>query len=301
MKRWLFCACLLVFAAALLCPAAFADSDFTYELLEDGTARITGCRLDGDIVIPASVDGHTVTCLEEELFYNCHFVTSVTIPATVTYFGSDPYDNMWDYVFSYCWNLKAIHVASGNPSFCDVNGVLFSKDKTILYNYPCSREGSTFHVPSTTQDLCCTSFAYSGLDALYLDNPNTWWYTYTFYGTGNMTTYYLPGGNSERCANRDIEAGRSRESSSTYCRFAAFSGEDDSATLTLPDSILVIEDEAFANTGASRVVIPEGCATIRSRAFADCRNLRRVRLPSSLSYRASNAFDGCTNLTIEEQ
>ena len=300
MKKWLLCACLLAFAASLLC-AASAESGFTYEILDDGTASVTGCSLYGDIVIPIRIDGHTVTNLARQLFYGRQGITSVTIPATVTYFGTSQSDNMWDYVFSYCNDLEAIHVAAGNPSFCDVDGVLYNKNRTILYNYPCGKGASVYHVPSVTQDLCCTSFAYCGLDALYLDNPDTWWYTYTFYATGDTTTYYLPGGESEYCAKRDIAAGRSRDTDSTYCRFLPAQEEDDAATLTLPAGILVIEDGAFANTAASRVVIPEGCRTIRSRAFANCRNLRRVRLPGCLSSRASDAFEGCGEIIFEEQ
>ena len=171
---------------------------FTYELLADGTASITGCSLTGDVVIPDTVDGYTVTNLHRELFYGNSELTRVWVPATVTYFGDDPTDCTFTYVFSYCYNLTSINVASDNPSFRSVDGVLYSKDMRVLYNYPCSRAGETYHVPEETAVLDCTSFACAyNLRHLYLDSPQTTWRTYTFFGDGDLYVHYLPGGYSE--------------------------------------------------------------------------------------------------------
>ena len=171
---------------------------FTYELLADGTASITGCSLTGDVVIPDTVDGYTVTNLHRELFFGNSELTRVWVPATVTYFGDDPTDCTFTYVFSYCDNLTSINVASDNPSFRSVDGVLYSKDMRVLYNYPCSRAGETYHVPEETAVLDCTSFARAyNLRHLYLDSPQTTWRTYTFFGDGDLYVHYLPGGYSE--------------------------------------------------------------------------------------------------------
>ncbi len=171
---------------------------FSYELLADGTASITGCTLTGDVVIPDTIDGYTVTNLQRELFYGSSGLTSVRVPATVTYFGDDPTDSTFTYVFSYCYNLTSINVASDNPSFRSVDGVLYSKDMSVLYNYPCSRAGETYHVPEETAVLDCTSLARAfNLRHLYLDSPETTWRTYTFFGDGNLYVHYKAGGYSE--------------------------------------------------------------------------------------------------------
>ena len=62
--------------------------------------------------------------------------------------------------------------------------------------------------------------------------------------------------------------------------------------LTLPGSLQVIEEEAFAGTAADTVIIPYGVTTIGSRAFADS-NIRSVVIPDSVTSIASDAFDGC--------
>lgn len=190
---------------------------FTYELLADGTASITGCSLTGDVVIPDTVDGYTVTNLHRELFFGNSELTRVWVPATVTYFGDDPTDCTFTYVFSYCDNLTSINVASDNPSFRSVDGVLYSKDMRVLYNYPCSRAGETYHVPEETAVLDCTSFACAyNLRHLYLDSPQTTWRTYTFFGDGVLYVHYLPGGYSESTVQYYMDKGLYTEADENF-------------------------------------------------------------------------------------
>jgi len=64
-------------------------------------------------------------------------------------------------------------------------------------------------------------------------------------------------------------------------------------TLTLPAAIKEVEAEAFMNVSAQVIIVPNGCVTIGSRAFANCTNLRYVILPSTLETLADDAFAGC--------
>ena len=87
----------------------------------------------------------------------------------------------------------------------------------------------------------------------------------------------------------------------------------------LPDSIDVIADGAFENSGIKRISMEEGIKEIGERAFADademtsvtfansitkigleafsgCSSLRSATLPSSLTKIPDNAFEGCSDL-----
>ncbi|MBR4441842.1 MAG: leucine-rich repeat domain-containing protein, partial [Clostridia bacterium] len=68
--------------------------------------------------------------------------------------------------------------------------------------------------------------------------------------------------------------------------------------LVLPAGLTAIEAEAFCGIAADSVVIPEGCTTIGSRAFADCADLIEIVIPASVTSIADDAFDGSDNLTI---
>ena len=72
----------------------------------------------------------------------------------------------------------------------------------------------------------------------------------------------------------------------------------DARVFTLPGSLERIEAEAFEGSIATMFVIPEHCTAIESRAFANCRSLVRVVIPSSVRTIADDAFDGCYGLTI---
>ncbi len=95
--------------------------------------------------------------------------------------------------FYSCWALQNIEVDENNPNYCDVDGVLYNKDKTELLCYPCDhdeylrqkhgyekelyrdevtpqyeRDIQTYVVPSTVKKLDEMCFNYANLRAIYL-------------------------------------------------------------------------------------------------------------------------------------
>lgn len=69
--------------------------------------------------------------------------------------------------------------------------------------------------------------------------------------------------------------------------------------LKLPDSLNTIEPEAFAGTAAEVIILPDGCTSVGSKAFADCDNLVYVFVPASLEGKLpDDVFDGCENVQI---
>lgn len=69
--------------------------------------------------------------------------------------------------------------------------------------------------------------------------------------------------------------------------------------LDLPADLTVIEDGAFIGADAEMVIIPAGCTSIGSRAFADMPNLRYVQLPAGATV-ATDAFEGCDVVEVVE-
>ncbi|MBQ8162093.1 MAG: leucine-rich repeat domain-containing protein [Clostridia bacterium] len=66
----------------------------------------------------------------------------------------------------------------------------------------------------------------------------------------------------------------------------------------LPRSILAVEEKAFLGSAVSSVNVPRGCESIGSRAFAECRNLQTVFIPSTVREIAEDAFEGSTLVTL---
>ena len=63
-------------------------------------------EVSGDIEIPSTVDGQTVTSIPYDVFSNCTNLTSVTIPSTVTSISYDAFSN--------CTNLTSVTFAEGS-------------------------------------------------------------------------------------------------------------------------------------------------------------------------------------------
>ena len=65
------------------------------------------------------------------------------------------------------------------------------------------------------------------------------------------------------------------------------------ANFVLPQSVDTIGSDAFREIAAVAVLIPDGAAVIGENAFADCKALRQITIPPSVTQIAATAFDGC--------
>jgi len=72
----------------------------------------------------------------------------------------------------------------------------------------------------------------------------------------------------------------------------------DEADLVLPTQLTMIDKEAFAGLRVESINCPEGLEEIGGRAFADCVNLKYIYIPNTTLAIATDAFAGCSDLTI---
>ncbi len=70
------------------------------------------------------------------------------------------------------------------------------------------------------------------------------------------------------------------------------------STVTIPDSVTTIGEEAFANcTSLTSVLIPSSVTAIGDCAFRNCTSLTSVSIPNSVTEIGATAFANCTSLT----
>ncbi len=71
----------------------------------------------------------------------------------------------------------------------------------------------------------------------------------------------------------------------------------DLAVIRLSANLKTIEEEAFEGLACEAIIIPDGCTSIGSHAFRNCRNLKYIRVPAGAEI-APDAFEGCENVVV---
>ena len=281
-------------ASKTLTNGAYVTSgDYTYTLLEDGSARIIDYTGDAEaLTVPAELDGHLVrqigdrafsacfsltsvrlpkglTAIGEDAFQRCESLTSIALPEGLTAIGDnaffscgltsialpDSLTSMGANPFLGCSSLTAIDISPDHPVFAQADGVLYEKASGTLVCYPAGKADCSFAVPEGTLSI--------GDDA--------------FDGCFFLTSVALPDG-------------------LTAIGEGAFAGCFFLRTVTLPDSLTTIGDSAFmACFALSAVALPEGLISIGDDAFVGCASLTSIALPDSLTSIGEGAFDGCSD------
>lgn len=149
--------------------------DFIFEIYDTNIKIIEYTGTEDVVTIPETVEGKPVTVIGEEAFYEkskmteihlpsgietiekgafyrCYSLTSVTIPATVMQIGSG--------AFFRCGSLQNITVDTENSNYCDIDGVLFTKDKTQLHTYPEGRTATQYIIPNSVMKVEEDAFGY---------------------------------------------------------------------------------------------------------------------------------------------
>ena len=161
----------------MLCVAGALNASAAYDFIVDNIYyEINGTNVSvtsngdnsyqGDLVIPSTVtyDGvvYTVTKIADRAFNRCSGLTSVTMPPTLKSIGFYSFSqcngltsltipsgvtSINDGAFTYMRNILEYRVDKANTAYCDVDGVLFSKSKKTLVNYPMGRTDTTYTIP----------------------------------------------------------------------------------------------------------------------------------------------------------
>ena len=280
-------------------------------------------RYSGSVEIPESVtkDGieYKVTTIDDNAFYYCSGLTSVTIPNSVTTIGSYAFQNcsglnsitignnvtsIRDGAFSYCNALTEVNISDiaawcniiwGNHASHPLNysGHLFLNGEeikeliipnsvTYIRDYAfknCSGLNSVT-IGNNVTSLGGSAFAgCSGLTSVTIPNSVTSIGEYAFYGCNGLTSLTI--GNSVTSIGEET-----------------FYGCSGLTTVTIGNSVTYIGDNAFAYCNSlTSVTIPNSVTSIGNGAFEFCSGLTSITIPSSVTSIGVSSFSYCSGLT----
>ncbi len=260
--------CVMVSSAEEKEPKVFECGDFSYIVLEDGTAEIA--KYSGknkDLVVPGELDGFNVSGIGDYAFSNS-ILTSISIPDSVTGIGNYAFNwcvsltsilipnsvmSIGNYAFNWCTSLVSItipdsvfdmgsnpfngcsklenlNVSPDHPYLATIDGVLFSKPDKRLICYPCVFTKESYSIPKGILKI--------------------------------------------------------EESAFNWCNSLI--------SVSIPDSVISIGNAAFSwCRSLTSVWIPNSVKSIGDNAFSYCSSLVSVSIPDSVSDIGKNPFSGC--------
>lgn len=117
-------------------------------------------------------------------FSQCSSLKTISLPA-----------NAWDVqpgFLSYTTALTSIDIAASNTKYTSENGVLFSKDKTVLIAYPANKSTGSYTIPSTVTKIEKYAFNSTALSTITIPSSVTTLIDYSFTNCENLTTITIP-------------------------------------------------------------------------------------------------------------
>lgn len=145
----------------------YTFDDYSYQLLEDGTIAFVGFNGYGDLIIPETIDGYTVTRIADGACYWNSALTAVSIPGTVKTIGSN--------AFAWCMSLEQINIAEGvthidDSAFSHNSGlkwINFANSITHIGEYVCSECPNVGYLELPEQLISIGEGAFSSCEGLW--------------------------------------------------------------------------------------------------------------------------------------
>ena len=128
----------------------------------------------------------SITEIGGAVFSDCNSkVKRVQLPASLETLGL--------YAFNLTGNIESFTIADRNPHFLTEDGVLYNKEKTILYYYPIAKKAESFTVPSSVLEIMPSAFnnAQNLKKAELPDGLGKIWY-HAFSGCKNLAELTIP-------------------------------------------------------------------------------------------------------------
>lgn len=238
-----------------------------------GYRAFHNCESLSSITLPSGIQ-----LIGDGTFGDCTSLTSVAIPESVTRIGESAFENSGltsitisknvtridSGAFAGCSRLTRVSVDASNTSYCDVDGILFNKDKTTLLCFPGARgyvSGipssvtriadmaffgcgalSSFDIPTTVTSIGVLTFAYSGLTSINIPSSVTYIADRAFMWCASLVHVSFP-------------------ASITHINQNTFYGCDALTNVEIPPSVTSIWYDAFGNCPNLTLIVTEGsCA-----------------------------------------
>lgn len=212
-----------------------------------------------------------VTEIADKFFESRGNLISISLPSSLTRIGQASFNG--------CTNLTTIDI----PQSVSVIGASAFAQCYKLKSFTgkfASSDGRCL-----IQDGVLWAFAPDGLESYSIPEGVTTIMSYTFWNIQTIKSLSLPQ------SITSISDGAISGCGGLEAFYGRFASEDHRC---LADNHVI---KAFAPSGLTSYIIPDGTKEIAKSAFSGCKNITSFEVPSSVETLGRYAFDGCSNLT----
>ena len=223
------------------------------------SVSIVGSRnIAGDLVIPAKIDGYTVTRIDDSAFQDCDGLTNVIIPTGIKAIGVD--------AFHGCSSLASVTIPTGatyiaKASFMNCNNL------------------TNVTIPTSITSIGANAFTgCRGLTSVAMPNNVRYIGAKAFAGCDRLLNVVI----SSNVKSIGPET---------------FSGCNSLTNVAIPAGVKSIGDGAFMSCHKmTSITIPVGVTSIGKQAFQGCSSLKTMIIPGDVWYIGVGAFGECESL-----
>lgn len=280
------------------------------------------------LIIPETIDGYTVTRIDNSAFEGRSELQSVYLPDSITSIGAYSFstcfslqdinlpkslDTIEDGAFAFCFNLTSIDFPSslqniGMSAFSctGLTSIILPDSLTTINDYTFSACSAVTRIqfPSSLSHIGDSAFSGTNITEALLPDSVTHIGSFAFSNCAQLTDFHYPlnwAGSGEQgsilygCHSLNkvtIPEGV------THLAPSAFSYIDHPIEIHFPSTLESIGDFAFyAFSGSDNILLPDSVKTIGAHSFSNCTTFTTFDFPASLESIGNCAFYGCTSLT----
>ena len=251
-----------------------------------GGSSFAACVSLTNITIP---DG--VITIENHAFVGCISLQKVILGENVSKMSHD--------AFTRCDGLKEFIVSEKNKTYSTIDGVLVSKDRTVLIDFP-NAKSSDYIIPGSIKEIGEWAFsAKNNLQKITVPDHVTTVSTGAFANCENLTNITLCNCSIGSKAFQGCKKLVSIELPGNLSHVAdsAFMNCTSLASITIPDGVITIGVSSFNNCQSMKnLTIGKGVISIGDYAFYKCRELSSILIPDNVISIGRYAFSDCRNV-----
>ena len=311
MKRWILTNLLLMLMVLQALSVPVLIDNVYYNLNETAKTALVTCRYKngdptsdwmyftsdslyvGDVVIPSEVVWNGVTYTVNEIgtnaFAGSKLMTSLSLPASVTTFGTG--------TFSLCTALSYISVDAENPVYQSDNGIMYTKSPLSIFFVPRALDGIVTLLDGLTE---VSSSAFQGcslIESVTIPNSVTKICDGAFDKCTSLTEVVVGTGleSIERNAFSNCTQLEIADFSDTKLKsigHSAFDGCSSLMYVLLGNYLETIGNYAFYGNGLVGILLPSTLKSIGTKAFYGCESLSTVINYSDLGVQAGSEDNG---------